>query len=314
MMDWIKVYTNLRDNPHVVRLSTALHPPESREYAYRTTVLGGLQLVWGLFDQYTTDGFLKGYSYKNLDDFVQIPGFAQAMAAIGWLEIVPEGIQLSRFMEHNSHSAKGRAQTQIRVERHRVAKGIKDNSSNKAERSCNGNVTLERYTSVTREEKKEENTGGGVQVHYLEKEKTPPPPGDGGAGGRTVEAIAAAEKLRGLGIGPKKAEQFADTLKLICIDASLDEYEQRRPATIKNPAGWLVRVLESHRDCDGKHVTPESAAKAAHAERLKAESKERRRVFQAILAGQEVQAPPRATSLADLLAKDDSEKPEHKST
>lgn len=100
--DWIKMRTDLHTHPKVVRISSALR-------ADRLRVIGGLHAVWSLFDAHAVDGSLDGYTTEALDDMIGFPGFASAMAAVGWLEIGDECLDAPRFDEHNGQSAKRRA-------------------------------------------------------------------------------------------------------------------------------------------------------------------------------------------------------------
>lgn len=111
--DWIKMRSDLRRHPKVVRMASALDADKLR-------VIGGLHAVWSLFDEQTEDGLLEGYSPQALDDEIAWPGFADAMQAIGWLEYDPEyGLCAPEFDEHNGQSAKRRAQETKRKRKER---------------------------------------------------------------------------------------------------------------------------------------------------------------------------------------------------
>lgn len=112
--DWIKMRSDLRRHPKVVRMASALDADKFR-------VIGGLHAVWSLFDEQTEDGLLEGYSPKALDDEIAWPGFADAMQAIGWLEYDEEyGLFAPEFDEHNGQSAKRRAQETKRKRKERA--------------------------------------------------------------------------------------------------------------------------------------------------------------------------------------------------
>lgn len=112
MSAWIKLRTDLWDDPRVVRLSCAL-------CAQRATVVGALVRLWSLGDTYTTDGLLAGYNATTLDIAVGIDGFAAAAEEIGWLAIGDQGLEIPRFSEHNGASAKRRAGHSKRVSEQR---------------------------------------------------------------------------------------------------------------------------------------------------------------------------------------------------
>jgi hypothetical protein len=101
--DWIKMRTNLRTSPKVVRIASALK-------ADRLRVIGGLHSVWCLFDAHSADGQLAGYTVETLDEDIGWPGFASAMIVVGWLESSDDGLSTPRFDEHNGQSAKRRCQ------------------------------------------------------------------------------------------------------------------------------------------------------------------------------------------------------------
>lgn len=101
--DWIKMRTNLRTHPKVVRMASALK-------ADRLRVIGGLHAVWCLFDAHSTDGRLDGYSAETLDEDIAWPGFSVAMIAVEWLADDGGALSTPRFDEHNGQSAKRRCQ------------------------------------------------------------------------------------------------------------------------------------------------------------------------------------------------------------
>lgn len=102
-MAWIKMRTDLRNHPKVVRMSSALK-------ADRLRVVGGLWSVWSTFDTHSVDGRLRGYTFFAIDEDLGWPGFGEAMAAVNWLvEVENEGLEIPEFDEHNGASAKRRA-------------------------------------------------------------------------------------------------------------------------------------------------------------------------------------------------------------
>ena len=106
MATWIKMRTDLRTHPKVVRISSALKADTLR-------TLGGLLSVWSLFDAHSHDGQLAGYTTDLVDELIGWPGFAGQMKAVGWLESASaEGLQtlvIPRFDQHNGTSAKRRS-------------------------------------------------------------------------------------------------------------------------------------------------------------------------------------------------------------
>ncbi len=100
--DWIKMGTGLRRHPKVVRILSALNADKLR-------VVGALHAVWSVFDEHSADGFLPGYTAGAMDEEIGFSGFCAAMAAVGWLEIGPDGLRVPEYEEHNGPTAKRRA-------------------------------------------------------------------------------------------------------------------------------------------------------------------------------------------------------------
>jgi hypothetical protein len=101
-MSWIKMRTELRDHPKVVRMGATLK-------ADRLRVIGGLWAVWSTFDTHSIDGVLEGYTLSALDEGIGWKSFAKAMQAVGWLVATESGLSVPEFDEHNGSSAKRRA-------------------------------------------------------------------------------------------------------------------------------------------------------------------------------------------------------------
>lgn len=105
--DWIKMTVALSTSPKVVRIVSAT---DADKCPHRVRVVGALHAVWCLFDQHSTDGRLRGYTLEMVDEVIGWPGFAQAMADVGWLAADAEGIDMPEFERHNGAPAKRRAQ------------------------------------------------------------------------------------------------------------------------------------------------------------------------------------------------------------
>lgn len=101
--EWIKMRRNLLNHPKVVRISSALLADKFR-------TVGGLHAVWSVFDEFSVDGKLNGYSYSAMDVTIGWPGFCEAMAAVKWLDHDGESLVVPEFDEHNGASGKRRAQ------------------------------------------------------------------------------------------------------------------------------------------------------------------------------------------------------------
>lgn len=108
--DWIKMRTDLWDDPRVVRMAASLATS-------RTNIIGGLYRIWSLADAYTEDGHLQGYDAEILDSALDLPGFSAALVKVGWLAISDDNLTIPRFEEHNGTSAKRRAMERNRKQR-----------------------------------------------------------------------------------------------------------------------------------------------------------------------------------------------------
>lgn len=107
--DWIPMVHGLADSVEVVRIAAATRAKAKQKHtpnAYET--VGALHRVWCIADAQTDDGRLEGYTPEYLDAQVGIPGFAKAMADVGWLIIEPQALVIPHFSEHLGRSAKRR--------------------------------------------------------------------------------------------------------------------------------------------------------------------------------------------------------------
>lgn len=114
-MAWIKMRTDLRDDPDVIAMATALKIEQD-------LVVGKLHRVWSWADAQTADGNVPGVTPKWLNAYLCAPGFAEAMVEVGWLKLKIGGIVFPNFEVHMSESAKQRALTTKRVAKTRAKK------------------------------------------------------------------------------------------------------------------------------------------------------------------------------------------------
>lgn len=101
--EWIKMRRNLMNHPKVVRMMSALDAD-----TFRT--VGGLHAVWSVFDEFSEDGKLNGYSCTAMDRVIHWPGFSAAMVLVGWLVEEDNSLTIPEFMSHNGSSGKRRSQ------------------------------------------------------------------------------------------------------------------------------------------------------------------------------------------------------------
>src|SRR5690606_14790252 len=100
--DWIKMRSNLWDDPRVTRLCDITDSSEAQ-------IVGGLYWLWATADQHSADGLMAGLTLRSIDRKTGIQGFGAALASIGWVVEQEDGVQIVRFEEHNGSSAKRRS-------------------------------------------------------------------------------------------------------------------------------------------------------------------------------------------------------------
>lgn len=132
---WIKIEHVTPDKPEVDAMANFLkiEPDE---------VVGKLLRFWIWADQQSISGNGLGVTKKLLDRITYCPGFSDSLISVGWLTGKDGDLSIPNFDLHNGESAKSRATTQKRVQKHR------DSGNEK-------NVT-EALPEKRREEKKEE--------------------------------------------------------------------------------------------------------------------------------------------------------------
>lgn len=111
--EWIKVRTNLWDDPRVGQLCELTDQGEA-------AIIGGLYWLWATADEHSADGLLHGMTTRTIDRKTGVQGLGKALVTIGWLTENEQGVTVSRFEEHNGASAKQRAQTAKRVSNHKA--------------------------------------------------------------------------------------------------------------------------------------------------------------------------------------------------
>ena len=138
--DWMKIELELPDKPEVHAIAGILSLDSD-------SVVGKLIRVWQWFDKHSTDGNVKNVTCALLDRIANISGFAEAMKKAGWLLVGDDQITIPNFEKHNGKTAKDRAETAIRVAKHRKIKAIC------GEIICNEKSVTETLLEKRREEK-----------------------------------------------------------------------------------------------------------------------------------------------------------------
>ncbi len=99
--EWIKMRTNLWNDPRVSRLCDLTDQPEAM-------IIGGLYWLWAMADEHSEDGFLPELTLRSIDRKTGVKGLGQALIDIGWMVELEDGLQVANFDEHNGASAKRR--------------------------------------------------------------------------------------------------------------------------------------------------------------------------------------------------------------
>lgn len=179
--DWIKMRVNLVSHPKVLAISEFLAghgkyqdwstmagfvpaiggTAEDSEEDYLASVrvtryvtVTALLRFWGYANEHARDEFIGTLRVADVDDIVQVPGFGEALASVGWLVYDAErrGIVLPDFNEHNTSSSdRGAAERQKRYRERK--KAVTQPSDD------NGDVTRD-VTRDDREEKRREESRG----------------------------------------------------------------------------------------------------------------------------------------------------------
>ena len=97
--DWIKIRTDLPDDPNVYLLSEILDLD-------CPTVVGHLVTFWGWMGKHTPDGKQIKLTEGVIDKRIGVVGFSSAMRKVGWLDGEDLELSLPAFDRHNGESAK----------------------------------------------------------------------------------------------------------------------------------------------------------------------------------------------------------------
>ncbi len=165
--DWIKVEATLPDKPEVVAIA-------ARAALDEDAVVGKLLRLWIWADAQSRDGHADGVTEKWINRYVRADGFAEALAAVGWIHITCDGVKFPNFDRHNGKSAKQRALGNRRKEASRLKRDKRAATVTEASR-------CERDHRVTREEKRREEPPPPTSSSSMVS--TDPPPARQAGGG-----------------------------------------------------------------------------------------------------------------------------------
>jgi hypothetical protein len=114
MVPWIKVEHITPDKPEIILMAENLGVDQD-------AIVGKCLRVWIWADQQTISGNAATVTFSFLDRLTNCPGFASQLVAVGWLVSRSGRLQLPNFDRHNGQTAKNRALSTDRVQRHRNA-------------------------------------------------------------------------------------------------------------------------------------------------------------------------------------------------
>ena len=95
--------------------------------------MGKLIRLWSWAELNVSKSNETSVTLEFLDKLVGKKGFSLAMIKAGWLIQRPNGLEFPNFSYHNGRAAKGRAQTALRVSRHRAQKAQSEFSTKEVE-------------------------------------------------------------------------------------------------------------------------------------------------------------------------------------
>lgn len=144
---WIKMFKALWDHPKVASMCEILKCTEA-------LLIGALFRLWSLADTHSTDGRLDLSAFA-LNRKVGVEGFAEAVTAVGWLEIGNGFVVVVRFDEHNGQSAKRRAQDAVRAAKYRQSAQLTDGVTHPSRTERDGCVTQSKRKSKRKNSKAE---------------------------------------------------------------------------------------------------------------------------------------------------------------
>jgi hypothetical protein len=142
LMAWIKLRTDLLNDPAVYRLASELKLD-------RYSIVGRLAAFWGWADQHAVDGAVDGATSQVIDDVVSLPGFADALARVKWLVLQDDSVVIPNHDRHNGANAKERS-----LKSERQAKWRAKSAPEKPSKPVDGVVDGESSPEERRGEKK----------------------------------------------------------------------------------------------------------------------------------------------------------------
>jgi uncharacterized phage protein (TIGR02220 family) len=285
--DWIKMRTDLYRDPKVCVIADALMEEDGELARFvdhnlqrkmsvtrnvmRNVTVGALVSVWGVMrlrgKPDNNDLVCRGVSISVIDDIADLPGFGAAMASVGWVLEVEEGLVFPHFFEDHNVDPDAKAKTkaaerQKKFRERQKEKADSDDLLGDVTRNEYGNVTSNVTHNVTvtsrnatekrREEKSKEHISSDAQsvLEHLNAKAN-----------RAFQATPANAKLI---VARMREGATVDQLKAV-VDAKVAEWshdpkmsQYLRPATLFN--------AEKFGQYSGSLRPPGEAVNGSHAE------------------------------------------------
>lgn len=133
-MSTILMRTDLLADARVLRIV-------AKTKASKQHVVGALYWLWATAQTQSTDGLIACLNAEMIDEQTAIPGFADAVASVGWLVIQDDSVVIPEFEAYFGKSAKTRHQERLKKARQRWEKppaGDKKGTRSGRNRDTNG--------------------------------------------------------------------------------------------------------------------------------------------------------------------------------
>lgn len=166
--EWIKIVRNLEKKPEVIAIARACKKS-------RLEVVGLLVRFWGWMDEISVDGNNLSLTSEDVDEVVDLPGFAAAMRHEKWLAGRDGSLQIPKFERHNGSSAKARALEAEAKRLRRLSDSLSDNMS--------GTCPTKQTENVRPEREAERRTRGDPTVFKSDRKPIGTPSGNGHSNG-----------------------------------------------------------------------------------------------------------------------------------
>lgn len=220
IMAWIKFDHTTLNKPEIflIKKNLSLNKAET---------IGHLLILWTWFDQISEDGETMGT--LEIVDELTIPGFAETLVSIGWLEYAEGKLILPNFTNHNGQTAKARAMDQ--------------------KRKSGSNRTKTGPDKIREDKIREDNTylpnkPGGVLLNFKEDKKADYTPY-----GEITElwnkTITGTNCPKATRLSQKRKSQ----IKALCKDYTIEEIETTFQKLVnipfmtgQNQRGWIANI------------------------------------------------------------------------